>query len=207
MLRVDKLKAGHLAPLSFEVAEGTCLSIEGTSGSGKSRLLRAIADLDPAPGHVFLDGAERDEMPATEWRRLVTYVAAEPAWWADTARQSFPQRALNSPRLARLVDSSGLDLSYLDRQVAELSSGERQRLALVRALAGEPRVLLLDEPTSALDPVSTALVEEMIRFQILAGRSVVLVSHNRNFANRLATARRPLPRSEQTPANVSGVQS
>jgi ABC-type iron transport system FetAB ATPase subunit len=194
LLRADNLKAGHLAPLSFEVADGACLSVEGPSGSGKTRLLRAIADLDPAGGHVFLDGAERNEMPATEWRRLVTFVAAEPGWWGDTGRQSFPRRALESPRLTRLLGGLGLDPTFVDRPIAELSSGERQRLALVRALGCEPKALLLDEATAALDPVSAALVEETIRFQLLAGRSVVLVTHDRALANRLATARLPLTR-------------
>ena len=64
MLRVEHLQAGTLPPLTFEVAAGECLAIEGPSGAGKTLLLRAIADLDPAPGQVFLNGAERNEMPA-----------------------------------------------------------------------------------------------------------------------------------------------
>jgi ABC-type phosphate transport system ATPase subunit len=71
----------------------------------------------------------------------------------------------------------------------ELSTGERQRLGLVRALADEPRVLLLDEPTSALDTTATAMVEELIRYQLLAERIVLLVSHDAHQIERIAHAR------------------
>jgi UDP-glucose/iron transport system ATP-binding protein len=78
----------------------------------------------------------------------------------------------------------------LDQPVAELSTGERQRLALVRALADDPPVLLLDEPTSALGAATNAaLASEFIKFQILAGRIVILVSHDAVQIERLATAR------------------
>ncbi len=191
MLRVEHLQVGDLPPLTFEVADGECLAVEGPSGIGKSRLLRAIADLEPAPGQVFLDGAERHEMAAPEWRTHVRYCGAEPAWWTDTARPVFPQAA----RLERLLGSVGLDTSLLDRPLAVLSTGERQRLALVRALIDEPKVLLLDEPTTALDPQSAALVEELVRFHILSGGTAMLVSHDPSQIERLAHARLLLPKT------------
>lgn len=194
MLRVEHLQAGTLPPLTFEVAAGECLAVEGPSGAGKTRLLRAIADLDPAPGQVFLNGAERNEMPAPRWRRHVRYCAAEPAWWIDTPREGFADAP--SGRVQRLLHSLGLDSTVLDRTVAALSTGERQRLALARALIDEPQVLLLDEPTAALDPQSGALVEELIRYQTLAGRSAILVSHDRGQIERLAHARLPLSKPE-----------
>jgi ABC-type multidrug transport system ATPase subunit len=191
LLRVEHLQVGDLPPLSFEIADGECLAVEGPSGVGKTRLLRAIADLEPARGQVFLDGAERSEMAAPDWRRRVRYCSAEPAWWTETARSAFPSAA----RLNRLLDSLALDPGVLDRAIAMLSTGERQRLALARALIDEPKVLLLDEPTTALDPQAAALVEELIKFQLLAGRSVVLVSHDHGQIERLAHARLLLPRS------------
>lgn len=185
MLRVDKLKVAALPPLSFSVPDGECLVVEGPSGSGKTRLLRAIADLDPADGYVFLDGAERREMSAPEWRRSVRYVTAEPGWWAPTGREHLPA----TTRTERLVAGLGLTPAHLDRPISDLSTGERQRLALVRALTDEARVLLLDEPTAALDPQSAALVEELLRFECLSGKSIVLVSHNAGEIERLAHAR------------------
>ncbi len=200
MLRVEHLKAGTLPPLSFSVADGECMAVEGPSGSGKTRLLRAIADLDPAPGLVFVDGTERREMSAPSWRRLVRYAAAEPAWWTDTPRAGFPNES-SSARLARLLASVGLEAGALDRPVAQLSTGERQRLALVRALLDEPRVLLLDEPTASLDAAAGALVEELIRFQLLAGRAVLLASHDAGAVGRLAHVRLELaPPAVQAPS-------
>ena len=187
MLRVERLQVAGLPPLSFEVADGECLAVEGASGAGKTLLLRAIADLDAATGDVIVDGEERREMPAHEWRCRVRYCAAEPAWWADTPRECFPTPL--PPRVDRLLQSLDLEASMLDRPVSVLSTGERQRLALVRALLDEPKVLLLDEPTGALDPQSSALVEELIRFQMLSGHCVVLVSHDRAQVERLAHAR------------------
>jgi ABC-type iron transport system FetAB ATPase subunit len=185
VLKIDYLAVPGLPPLTFEVAEHQCLAVEGPSGSGKTRLLRAIADLDAADGFVFLEGIERRELPGPEWRRRVRYASAEPAWWGTTAGEHFPPTA----KLDRLLSALGLEAGLLARPIAELSTGERQRLGLARALADTPRVLLLDEPTSALDAQSAALAEELIKFQLLAGRIVVLVSHDASQIERLAHAR------------------
>ena len=200
MLRVEHLKIGSLPALTFEVADGECLAIEGPSGSGKTRLLRAIADLDPAPGQIFADGTERSEMAAYVWRKTVRYAAAEPGWWTDTARQTFPAQPAGPARVLRLLRTVGLEDEVLDRSLALLSTGERQRLALVRALIDEPRVLLLDEPTGALDVAAAALVEELIRFQTLAGRTVLLASHDGLLVGRLAHARLQLAQRGRAPA-------
>ena len=202
MLRIENLKVGALPPLTFQVAGGECLAVEGPSGCGKSRLLRAIADLDPAEGSVYLDGAERREMPGSQWRRLVRYAAAEPAWWTDSAAAALPA---DTPRTAKMVSDLGLDPGIVERPLSQLSTGERQRLAIVRALADQPRVLLLDEPTGALDTASAALAEELIRYQVLAGRSVILVSHDAAQIGRLAEVRLQLARA--LPAEGSDASS
>jgi ABC-type transport system involved in cytochrome bd biosynthesis fused ATPase/permease subunit len=197
LLRIDTLRLPPLPPLTFEVAGGECLAIEGASGAGKTRLLRAIADLDPAQGLVFLDGAERGEMNAPQWRRNVRYVAAEPGWWSDTPRATFSPFVLDTPRLDRQLANLGLDRQDLDRDVARLSTGERLRLAFARALADEPKVLLLDEPTASLDTASAALVEEQIRFQLYSGRIVLLATHDKGLSQRLSHARLLLPKPRE----------
>ncbi len=199
-MRVDNIKVAPLPPLSFTVANGECLAVEGPSGAGKTRLLRAIADLDDADGHVFLDGAERREVTGPEWRRRVRYAASEPAWWTDTARSALVTvREARPEKLERLVTGLGLDTKALDRPVGELSTGERQRLAFLRALADEPQVLLLDEPTNGLDPQAAALVEELIKFQLLAGRSIILASHDGHQIERLADVRLQLAKPLRPP--------
>jgi ABC-type iron transport system FetAB ATPase subunit len=185
VLKVDRLSLPGLPLLSFDLAAGECLAIEGPSGSGKTRILRAIADLDPSSGYVYLEGAERGEMAANIWRSRVRYVSAEPAWWADTAR-GHVTRQPDLRRFERMALSLGLTAATLDAPLTQVSTGERLRLGLARALADEPQVILLDEPTSALDAQATALTEELIRFQILARRSLVLVSHDAGQIARLA---------------------
>src|SRR5680860_1168169 len=90
MLRVENLQVYGLEPVSFSIARGECVAIGGVSGSGKTVLLRAIADLDMAEGHVFLRDQERTSMTGPQWRRHVRYSAAEPGWWAETPREHFP---------------------------------------------------------------------------------------------------------------------
>ncbi len=205
MLRVEHLKIGTLPSLSFEVGDGRCLAVEGPSGSGKTRLLRAVADLDFAEGHIFLDGSERGEMSGPDWRRLVRYAAAEPAWWSDTPRAAFPRKGPHTAQAETTISALGLDARLIDQPVAILSTGERQRLALARALADAPKVLLLDEPTGALDPQAAAMVEELINHQLQAGRIVLLASHDRGLTDRLAHERLILGRPKAAAAESAPV--
>jgi len=182
MLSVSDLTRLELGPLSFSVEAGECLALRGPSGAGKSLLLRAIADLDPNEGRVSLDGAAREDMPAPDWRRRVAYLAAEAGWWADTVAEHFA----DWPAARPLVEALGLTADCGDWPVARLSTGEKQRLALVRSLLMEPRVLLLDEPTSGLDPDAIERVEALIRARQDQGVSVLWVTHDRAQARRVA---------------------
>jgi len=190
MLTVERLCNSVLKPASFHVDGGECVAVQGPSGAGKSVLLRAVADLDPSDGDVRLDGAPRDGMPAPEWRRRVTYLAAESGWWADRVGDHFAVLDPTAPNKAvGLIEALGLPGGALDWLVARLSTGERQRLALVRALVQEPRVLLLDEPTSALDLDATARVETVLRHEMARGVAVLIVTHSPAQADRLAKRR------------------
>lgn len=181
MLEIESLQTGLVGPLSLTVAGGECVALTGASGSGKSLLLRAIADLDPNRGRVMLDGHDRAAMPAPDWRRQVMLVPAETGWWADTVAEHFPAGTDPGPWL----DAVGLDGAG-SWQVDRLSTGERQRAALACALSRKPRALLLDEPTAALDRDATALVEALIRDRLAAGLPVILVTHDPDQAARLA---------------------
>lgn len=185
VLEVRALRPLGLAPVSFTARAGECLAVQGPSGSGKTVLLRAIADLDPSQGTVRLDGQDRDAVPAPAWRRQVRFIAAEPGWWADTVAEHFNDWQAVAPRAKALNLPEGIGR----RAVIELSTGERQRLALLRALETPPRVLLLDEPTAALDPDTTVAAEELVAAQARAGATVLWATHDREQAARVARRR------------------
>lgn len=176
------LKRPGLVSASFDLADGECIAVRGLSGSGKTLLLRAIADLDPNEGIVMLDGRSRAKMPAPQWRRLVTYVPAESGWWAETVGDHFPDWSGAAP----FVKAFGLPPSSRHTPIQRLSTGERQRFALIRALLLRPRVLLLDEPTSGLDSEAAAAVERQVARQLADGASAIWVTHDAAQANRVA---------------------
>jgi putative ABC transport system ATP-binding protein len=182
MLTVRALKRLHIS-VSFDLQDGECVALQGRSGVGKTLLLRSIADLDPNEGTVKLDGTLREAMAAPVWRRQVTYLAAEPGWWSDIVREHFGDWEDALPLVTRL----GLPADCGPWPIQRLSTGERQRLALVRALMVRSRVLLLDEPTAALDPTSAAAVETLIAERTAIGTSVVWSTHDDAQARRVGS--------------------
>lgn len=181
-LQARELRGALSGPFDLELAPGRCTVLSGPSGIGKSLLLRMLADLDPNQGRVSLGGVSRESLPASTWRRLVTYVAAESGWWEDSVAAHFTDLDAVRPLLPQV----NLDPSLLQAQVLQLSTGERQRLALLRALVQHPRFLLLDEPTAALDPASRDAVEQLLRRQREQGMGLLWVSHDADQAQRLA---------------------
>lgn len=183
MLLIRHLTRPGLEPVDLELAPGQCIALSGPSGGGKSILMRAIADLDPNQGEVSLGGQSRDSMPAPLWRRQVVYVPAEAGWWADRVGGHFPDPDIAVPLMVRL----GLPREVLEWEISRLSTGEKQRLALSRALLVGPRVLLLDEPTSGLDPEAAANVEAMLQERLADGVAVMMVTHDAKQAERMAS--------------------
>jgi phosphate-transporting ATPase len=121
-------------------------------------------------------------IPAPLWRRLVGYLPAEPGWWADHVGDHFAHWEAALP----LIEGLGLPDAAREWPIARLSTGERLRLALVRALVAGPKVLMLDEPTAALDAKSVALVEDMIAGRVAEGLSALWVSHDPAQAARIS---------------------
>ncbi|MEG3620224.1 ATP-binding cassette domain-containing protein [Magnetovibrio sp. PR-2] len=185
MLSVKNLQRLSIGPIDLDVEAGARVVLRGPSGAGKSLLLRAIADLDPNAGDVSLNGEPRDTMDAPIWRARVMYVPAAPGWWADTVRPHF--EGLSHSAVKDILHRVSLESTALDWQTVNLSTGERQRLALARAVARDPEVLLLDEPTSGLDPDNVDRVERLISELSDAGKAIVFVSHDPAQAQRLAT--------------------
>ncbi|MBN8750928.1 MAG: ATP-binding cassette domain-containing protein [Variovorax sp.] len=184
LLEINALTSPFGGPFTLTVAKGECVCILGKSGSGKSVLLRLIADMDPGTGHVSLLGKRREAFAAPAWRGRVIYQAAEPAWWAPTPAAHFPPAA--AKRVAELMAALGLGSDVLDADIARLSTGERQRLALVRSTVREPDVLLLDEPTASLDSASTLAMEALLLQQLRFGLGIVMVTHSREQAARMS---------------------
>ena len=185
LLEVRDLRTSILKGASFTLSPAECIAVKGPSGAGKTLLLRAIADLDPNDGLVTLDGRDRSTIAAPEWRRLVGYVPAEPGWWAETAGDHLREWQAASAYLRNL----GFSEETRTWPIARMSTGERLRLALVRALIMRPKVLLLDEPTAALDDASEAAVESLISSRIQTGLAVLWVTHDEAQGKRIARRR------------------
>lgn len=184
LLQINRLRRLMIGPVTLVVDEGDCLSVSGASGSGKSLLLRAIADLDPHEGQLLLQGEPATDMPANAWRTRIGLLPPESSWWLPQVKDHF-HNGMPVP-----LDHIGLSGDLLEQPVARLSSGEKQRLALMRLLSNRPQVLLLDEPTANLDPVNTGRVEAVIAEYLRAHQAAVIwVSHDPEQVARVANRR------------------
>ncbi|RMG34541.1 MAG: ATP-binding cassette domain-containing protein [Gammaproteobacteria bacterium] len=187
-LLVERLERPGLAPVEgLAVPTGQTLCLHGPSGSGKTLLLRAIADLDPNQGVVRLGHLRRDEVSAPEWRRRVIYVPPESDWWEERVASHAPQWP---PEWLSRLD---LEPEILQQPIRQLSTGERQRLAIVRALARRPAALLLDEPTANLDEENTRRVEGLLQnYQRQTNAPLLWVSHDPAQRERVADQSRAI---------------
>jgi ABC-type iron transport system FetAB ATPase subunit len=184
LLQIKELLLPLLGPVTLSLCAGECLCITGPSGSGKTLLLRALADLDPHEGEVWLQDVPAHAIAPPQWRTQVGLLPPESSWWLRTARAHFPAQLPVAPV------QLGLDEALLERPVGRLSSGERQRLALLRLLANRPHVLLLDEPTANLDADNTLRVERVVaEYRQQRPAAVVWVSHDPAQVQRVATRR------------------
>jgi ABC-type iron transport system FetAB ATPase subunit len=183
LLTVEGLESAPVSAACFEIAAGECLCIGGRSGSGKTRLLRALADLDPHAGEILLGGRLQREIAPHEWRRRVALLPAEAAWWAPVVGEH------NHAIDAQLLSCLGLPTDAASWRVERLSAGEKQRLALLRLTAGRrPDVLLLDEPTANLDPDSADRTERyLLSLAHDRGVAMVWVSHDAAQIRRVGT--------------------
>lgn len=191
MLRVDKIRVSYdgvpaLADAELEVEKGEQLAVLGPSGSGKSTLLRVVAGLlRPEAGRVLLAG--RDLVGIPSHRREIGLMHQDGALFPhlDVAgnvefglRMAGLRRVERERRTAELLELVGLP-GFERRSLAGLSGGEQQRVGLARALAPEPRVLLLDEPLGSLDrPLRERLVEELSELFERLGLTVIHVTHD-----------------------------
>ncbi len=151
-------------PMSFEVASGETLGVVGESGCGKSTLARMLVGLlEPSGGRIEIEGRALDTADPAEFGKLIQYVFQDPGSSLNprkTIRQVMeaPLRRLHKmagperqARIREIFASVNLREEFLDRYPHEFSGGQAQRIGIARALAANPRIIILDEPVSALD--------------------------------------------------------
>jgi putative ABC transport system ATP-binding protein len=182
-----------LVDINVGVTRGEVLAIVGPSGAGKSSLLRLINRLDePTGGTVLLDGQDFRSLPPRELRRRIGMILQRAYLFPGSVAQNVcygPRQhgtLLPSSAVAELLERVGLE-GYAERNAATLSGGEAQRVAITRALANQPDVLLLDEPTSALDDVAKLGVETLLGSLIRERHlTCIWVTHDAAQARRMA---------------------
>ena len=211
-----------LRDVSFSVAEGELFSLLGPSGSGKTTALRCVAGLErPDAGTIAVGGrtlhGPRVDVPAE--RRGIGMVFQTPALWPHmTAAETvaFPLQVLDRrrrPSTAEMADRVRRTLGLVrmeglgDRPATDFSGGQRQRLALARALVIDPPLLLLDEPLSGLDaPLRDEMLGELVRLNAELGLTMLYVTHDQAEAlavsSRLAVIRDGSIEQSGTPAEI-----
>jgi len=177
-----------LTNISVAIAQGSKTALIGATGSGKTTFLRLLNRLtDPSAGTIFLNGKNIQEIPIQTLRRRVMLVPQEPSLQGMTVNeaiayplklQNLPQSEINA-RAQKWIDKLQIDRKLLNRSELELSLGQRQWMAIARALIMEPEILLLDEPTSALDRgLSHLLLDTLTELtQLPQPVTVVMINH------------------------------
>lgn len=188
--RFGKDAAPAVDSVSFEVAEGETLALLGSSGSGKSTLLKLTNRLlEPTLGNIFLDGEDITHGDPVDLRRQIGYVfqgiGLFPHYSVRENVGMVPRlmghdAAKRNRRVDKILDLVGLPPGeYADRFPDELSGGQQQRVGVARALAADPKYLLMDEPFGALDAITRdALQQELIRLKARLKKTIIFVTHD-----------------------------
>ena len=187
-----------LKDVSLVIDEGDFISITGPSGSGKSTFLKLCCNLlSPVSGHIIYQDQDVMDYEPTILRQEVAYFFQLPFLFGDTVRENieYPFKIRNLPaqsdRISILLAAVNLSPDILAKDTKILSGGEKQRLALVRSLLFDPKVLLLDEVTASLDDENTRIVENLIVQLHQKGLTILWVTHNldqsRRYANKVLT--------------------
>ncbi|NEO01635.1 MAG: ATP-binding cassette domain-containing protein [Moorea sp. SIO3I7] len=181
-----------LSDISFEVSQCDRISVIGPSGAGKTSLLRLLNRLsESTQGTIYLDNQNIRNIPVLELRRQIMLVPQEPKLLGMTVQealayplvlQQLPKKA-NAQRIQEIRERLRIPAEWLERTELQLSFGQRQLVAIARALVVQPRIVLLDEPTSALD---AGIASQVIRvFTDLAQKeqiTILMVNHQLDMA-------------------------
>ncbi|MBD2082428.1 ATP-binding cassette domain-containing protein [Leptolyngbya sp. FACHB-17] len=179
-----------LRNVSFTVNKSDRIAIVGASGSGKTTLLRLINRLaEPSAGLIQFEGNRYQDIPVLQLRQQILFVAQEPKLLGMTVREalSYPLKLRNvreiDQRINHAIDRMSIPREWLDRSELELSTGERQWIAIARALICQPKVLLLDEPIANLDANRN---ETLLRILTQIESTVLVVTHQLEWAEQFS---------------------
>ena len=185
-LSIRDLRFGVNGPYSLGCCADEVVCLTGASGIGKTRLLRALADLERYSGKVSLGTHGCADLPAPEWRQKVALIPAESRWWFSEVKPHMGDHYCDA-ELAQLLTELGFENDVLGWQVSRLSTGEKQRLSVARVLTRRPEALLLDELGSSLDRDNSTLLESVIiNYQRTHNTPVLWVSHDKAQIDRIA---------------------
>lgn len=185
--------------ISLEVEKGEVIAVLGSSGSGKSTFLRCLNLLnEPTDGKIFIDGEEltSKNVNINKFRQKIGMVFQQFNLFSNLSVidnvKLAPKKVLKmsdkkATQLAKkLLRDVGM-IEKIDEFPGNLSGGQKQRVAIARGLAMNPEIMLLDEPTSALDPEMIGEVLEVIKNMAKNGMTMLIVTHEMNFARDVAT--------------------
>ena len=186
-----------LEDISLSLEAGAHLTITGPSGSGKSSLLKLLASLvSPSSGRIVYQGQDLEDLDPVAYRREVSYCFQQPVLFGQTVRDNmaFPFEIRHLPfdqeRVLATLARLNLGPEFLEKPIKELSGGEKQRVALVRNLLFEPKVLLLDEVSSGLDEKTKHVLRTFLKDLQQEGVTLIEVTHDQQeieAAERLVT--------------------
>ena len=183
-----------LKSIDLDIRLGEVMGLLGPSGSGKSTLLRCLNRIIEADsGDIFYKEKDLKEYPPNELRKEVVLVPQESVMFSGTVFDNVAygpsiEGDVNREHILNCIRDAGLSSDFEQRQAEKLSGGEKRRVALARALALKPEVLLLDEPTSGVDPKKKEEVERSIlNFSDKRDLTVIWVTHDLDQAKRVST--------------------
>lgn len=187
-----------LKGVSFTIESGKLVSVIGRSGCGKTTLLRMVNRLvKPSQGHIFVDGNDIDGLDPIRLRRNIGYVIQQVGLFPHMTvaknimiipkAEHFAKDKMDE-RCRQLLTMVGLDPDkYMNRYPSELSGGQQQRVGIARALAMDPKIILMDEPFSALDPLTrSSLQDQLLDLQTKMHKTILFVTHDMDEAIKLS---------------------
>lgn len=186
-----------LQDITFEVFEGERVAIVGPSGAGKTYLLRLLNRLsEPTSGKIYLENQEYRQIPVLQLRSSITLVPQESKLLGMTVKEAvayplvlrgLPKQTIQQ-RVSHWIEQLQIPDEWLGRTDVQLSAGQKQLVAVTRALAIQPKILLLDEPTSALDAASAEHLMQVLSHSALSYQTtVIMVNHQLDLAQRFCT--------------------